>query len=42
VVPGVLDLDKMKLDMDSFPVDMINFEEKRILVQMDQPETTKG
>jgi hypothetical protein len=32
----------MKLDLDPFPVAMINFEEKRVLVQTDQAESTKG
>jgi hypothetical protein len=33
---------QMKLDVDPFPVDMINFEEKRVLVCMDQADTAKG
>jgi hypothetical protein len=32
----------MKLDVDPFPMDMINFEEKRVLVRMDQVVTTEG
>jgi hypothetical protein len=32
----------MKLDVDPFPVDMINFEEKRVLVRTDKAATTKG
>jgi hypothetical protein len=32
----------MKLDVDPFPVDMINFEERRVLVRTDQVATTKG
>jgi hypothetical protein len=32
----------MKLDLDPFPVAMINFEEKRVLVRTDQAESTKG
>jgi hypothetical protein len=32
----------MKLDVDPFPVDMINFEEKRVLVRTNQAATTKG
>jgi hypothetical protein len=31
-----------KLDVDPFPVDMINFEEKQVLVCMHQANTTKG
>jgi hypothetical protein len=33
---------QMKLDVDPFPVDMINFEERRVLVRTDQVATTKG
>jgi hypothetical protein len=33
---------KMKLDTDPFPVGMIEIEHKKILVRMDQAETTKG
>jgi hypothetical protein len=33
---------QMKLDVDPFPVDMINFEEKRVLVRTDKAATTKG
>jgi hypothetical protein len=33
---------QMKLDTDPFSVDLINFEEKRIPVQTDQAESTKG
>jgi hypothetical protein len=32
----------MKLDVDPFPVDMINFEEKRVLVRTDQAAMTEG
>jgi hypothetical protein len=32
----------MKLDVDPFPVDMINFEEKRVLVRTNQAATTEG
>jgi hypothetical protein len=32
----------MRLDVDPFPVNMINFEEKRVLVRTDQAESTKG
>jgi hypothetical protein len=32
----------MKLDTDPFPVGMIEIEHKKILVCMDQAETTKG
>jgi hypothetical protein len=33
---------KMKLDVDLFPVDMIEYGEKKILVQTDQARTTEG
>jgi hypothetical protein len=33
---------KMKLDMDPFPVDMVELELKKILVCTHQAETTKG
>jgi hypothetical protein len=33
---------KMKLDTDPFPVSMVELEHKKILVHMDQAETTKG
>jgi hypothetical protein len=33
---------QMKLDVDPFPVDMINFEERRVLVRTDQVATTEG
>jgi hypothetical protein len=33
---------KMKLDMDLFPVSMVELEQKKILVRTDQAETTKG
>jgi hypothetical protein len=33
---------QMELDVDPFPMDMINFEEKRILVRTDQAKTTEG
>jgi hypothetical protein len=36
------DVQKMRLDVDLFLVDMINFEEKRVLVQTDQAKSTKG
>jgi hypothetical protein len=32
----------MKLDMDSFPVGMVELEQTKILVCTDQAETTKG
>jgi hypothetical protein len=32
----------MKLDVDSFPMDMIEFGEKKILVQTDQERTMEG
>jgi hypothetical protein len=32
----------MKLDTDPFPVGMVELEHKKILVRMDQAETTKG
>jgi hypothetical protein len=32
----------MKLNVDPFPVDMINFEENRVLVWTDQAKTTEG
>jgi hypothetical protein len=32
----------MKLNTDSFPVSMVKIEHKKILVHMDQAETTKG
>jgi hypothetical protein len=32
----------MKLDMDPFPVGMVELEHKKILVCTDQAETTKG
>jgi hypothetical protein len=32
----------MKLDTDPFPVGMVWFEEKKILVRIDQAITTKG
>jgi hypothetical protein len=32
----------MKLNTDSFPVSMVKIEHKKILVRMDQAETTKG
>jgi hypothetical protein len=32
----------MKLDTDLFLVEMINFEEKRVLVRTDQAKTTEG
>jgi hypothetical protein len=30
------------LDLDPFPVDLINFEEKKVLMCIDQAESTKG
>jgi hypothetical protein len=33
---------KMKLDVDPFPVNMVDLEGKRILVRTNQAETTKG
>jgi hypothetical protein len=32
----------MKLDKDPFPINVIDFESKRVLVRTDQAETTKG
>jgi hypothetical protein len=32
----------MKLDMDPFPIDMVELEQKKILVRTDQAETIKG
>jgi hypothetical protein len=32
----------MKLDVDPFPVDLINFEEKRVLMHTNQADTTRG
>jgi hypothetical protein len=32
----------MKLDTDPFPVGMVELKHKKILVRMDQAETTKG
>jgi hypothetical protein len=32
----------MKMDTDPFPVDVINFEEKKILVRSDQAVSTRG
>jgi hypothetical protein len=32
----------MKLDMDPFPIGMVEIEHKKILVRTDQAETTKG
>jgi hypothetical protein len=36
------DAHQMKLDTNPFPIDLINFEEKRILVRLDQAKSTKG
>jgi hypothetical protein len=36
------DNQRMKLDMDHFPVNMINFEEKKVLMRTDQASTVKG
>jgi hypothetical protein len=33
---------KMKLDIDSFPVGMVELMDKKVLVRTDQAETTKG
>jgi hypothetical protein len=33
---------RMKLDTDPFPVNMIEFEQKKVLMCIDQDETTKG
>jgi hypothetical protein len=33
---------KMKLNIDSFPIGMVEIEHKKILVCIDQAETTKG
>jgi hypothetical protein len=33
---------KMKLDMDPFLISMVELEQKKILVRIDQAETTKG
>jgi hypothetical protein len=33
---------QMKLDVDPFPVDMIDFAEKKVLVRQDQAGTTRG
>jgi hypothetical protein len=30
----------MRLDVDPFPVDVINFEEKKVLMRIDQAEST--
>jgi hypothetical protein len=32
----------MKLDVDPFPIDVINFEERRVLVRTDQATTNEG
>jgi hypothetical protein len=32
----------MKLDVNPFPIDVIDFEEKRVLVRTDQAATTAG
>jgi hypothetical protein len=36
------DAGKMKLDMDPFPIDMVELMVKKVLVRMDQDEMTKG
>jgi hypothetical protein len=36
------DNQRMELDIDPFPVNMINFEEKKVLMWTDQTSTTKG
>jgi hypothetical protein len=33
---------QMKVDVDPFPVDMMNSEEKRVLVHTDHAKTTEG
>jgi hypothetical protein len=33
---------KMKLDIDPFPMNMVELEGKRVLVRIDQVESTKG
>jgi hypothetical protein len=33
---------KMKLDIDSFPIGMVELMDKKVLVRMDQAEMTKG
>jgi hypothetical protein len=33
---------KIKLDTDPFPLTMVEFMDKKVLVHMDQAETTKG
>jgi hypothetical protein len=42
---GRLTLDdggKMKLDIDPFPISMVELMDKKVLVRTDQAETTKG
>jgi hypothetical protein len=36
------DNQQMKLDANPFPVDLINFDEKKILVRTSPADTTKG
>jgi hypothetical protein len=38
----LVDGGKMKLDMDPFLISMVELEQKKILVRIDQAETTKG
>jgi hypothetical protein len=33
---------KMKLDIDPFPISMVELMDKKVLVRTDQAETTKG
>jgi hypothetical protein len=35
-------MEKMKLDVDPFPVNMVSFGQKKILVGSNQAESTKG
>jgi hypothetical protein len=38
----ISDAGKMKVDTNSFPIGMVELKHKKILVHMDQAETTKG
>jgi hypothetical protein len=38
----LVDGGKMKLDMDPFPIGMVELMDKKVLVHMDQAEMTKG
>jgi hypothetical protein len=38
----LVDGGEMKLDMDPFLISMVELEQKKILVRIDQAETTKG